>query len=70
MTALGEISSPGTHHHPFPCVLSAALWEAPAAGLGGILEVTASHLTEAETEAQAREANEPKSQDKVEKEVE
>lgn len=38
-----------------PYLPSAAPWEAPGAGLGGVLEVTGSCLTEAETETQAEE---------------
>lgn len=61
MTALGEISSPGTHHHPFPpsplCSplggSSGRTGRGPGTGVLASVEVTASHLTAAETEAQA-----------------
>lgn len=67
MEALGESPS-GAHHHLFP--FSAALWEAPVAGLGGVLEVTGSCLTEAETETQAEEMTWSRSHSKAEMGVE
>lgn len=69
MEVLGESSSPGTPHHPFPCLLSEAPQEFPAPGLGGVLEVTASHLTEAETEAQTGEMTWSRSHDMLEMKV-
>lgn len=64
MEVLGESSSPGTNHRPFPHLLPEAPQEAPAS-----LEVSASHLTEAETEAQVGEVTWSRSHDKLEMEV-
>lgn len=54
----------------FPYLPSAAPWEAPVAGLGEVLEVTSSCLTEAETETQAEEMTWSRSHSKVEMEAE
>lgn len=70
MEVLEESSSRALTTILFPYLLPAAPWEAPAAGLGEVLEVTSSHLTEAETEAKAGEVTWSRSLGKVEMEVE
>ena len=68
--ALGKVPVPALTTILFPYLLPAAPWEALAAGLGGVLEFTSSHLTKAQTEALAGEVTWSRSHSKLEMGVE